>query len=235
MKFPSSTQKGKLVKRYKRFLADIDLGGTVITAHCANTGSMMGVKEEGSTVWVTKAQNPNRKLGYDWQVIEVDGAKVCINTALANKIVVEAIEEGQIGELSGYENLRREVKYGKSSRIDILLEDAAKPKCYVEIKNVTLSRTPPLAEFPDSPTARGTKHLFELAEMALEGHRAVMLYLVNRTDCTSFDLARDIDPDYALAFAAAVNAGVEALAYGCEISPNGIVVNRSLKIVARKK
>ena len=200
MKFPAPLQKGRLVKRYKRFLADIDLNGQIITAHCANTGSMMGVKDEGAVVWVTAANNPKRKLQYDWHIIEIGTANVCINTASANKIVEAGINAGLVPELGGYEALRREVKYGENSRIDILLQDETRPLCYVEVKNVTLSRSPPLAEFPDSPSARGTKHLRELAEMARQGHRAIMFYCVNRTDCERFDLARDIDPEYGREF-----------------------------------
>ena len=230
MKFPAPVQKGRLIKRYKRFLADIDLSGQVITAHCANTGSMMGVKAPESKVWVTAAQNPNRKLAFDWQVIEVGRAKVCINTATANPVAADAITQGIISELAGYETLRREVKYGENSRIDILLENPGQPKCYVEVKNVTLSRNPPLAEFPDSPTARGTKHLRELAQMAKDGHRAVMLYLVNRTDSTHFALARNVDPHYAAEFDTARAAGMEALAYGCAITPEGITAVRRLEI-----
>ncbi len=229
MKFPAPVQKGKLVKRYKRFLADIDLDGEIIIAHCANSGSMMGVKDEGSSVWVTAAQNKNRKLKWDWQVIEIGGAKVCINTALPNAIVEEAVNAGQIPELAGYETLRREVKYGQNSRIDILLEDAEKPLCYVEIKNVTLSRHTGLAEFPDSPTARGTKHLRELADMVRLGHRAVMVYLVNRDDCAAFKLADDIDPEYAAEFTKAQEVGVEKLVYSTIIDPDGIRLDKSLK------
>ena len=230
MKFPAPIEKGILVQRYKRFLADIDLGDKVITAHCANPGAMTGVKDEGAAVWVSKAQNPKRKLSYDWQVIEVGEAKVCINTATANNIVAEAITDGRVPELAGYETLRREVKYGENSRIDILLETPDKPLCYVEVKNVTLARNPPLAEFPDSPTVRGTKHLRELAAMAREGHRAVMFYCVNRTDCDSFDLARDIDPNYAAEFEIARKEGLEILAYSCDIAPTGIRLARPLKV-----
>lgn len=231
MKFPSPVQKGILVKRYKRFLADIELNGEIITAHCANTGSMMGVKEPGSVVWFTKAQNPNRKLSYDWQVIEIGGAKVCINTNLANSLVEEAIRNQKIPELSGYDSLTREVKYGQNSRIDILLENSEPAKCYVEIKNVTLSRKPPLAEFPDSPTVRGTKHLMELAQMVRDGHRAVMLYCVNRTDCNRFALASDIDSNYSDAFMKAREAGVEILAYRCDISENNISLETFLPLL----
>lgn len=229
MNFPAPIQKGKLVKRYKRFLADIELNGEVITAHCANSGSMMGVKDEGATVWVSAAMNSNRKLKWDWQVIEVSGAKVCINTALPNKIVEEAILDAQVPELAGYDTLRREVKYGQNSRIDILLEDPNKPLCYVEVKNVTLSRKSGLAEFPDSPTARGTKHLRELADMARAGHRAVMFYLVNRTDCETFKLAGDVDPNYAEEFSKAAAAGVEKIIYRSTIDESGIKLDKSLK------
>jgi len=227
MKYPAPIQKGKLIKRYKRFLADIELDGEIITAHCANSGSMMGVKDEGAPVWVSAAANPNRKLKWDWQVIEIEDAKVCINTALPNKIAEEAILADQIPELSGYETLRREVKYGKNSRIDILLEDENRPPCYVEIKNVTLSRERGLAEFPDSRTERGTKHLRELADMARAGHRAVMFYLVNRDDCEAFKLAEDIDPDYAAEFQKAAAAGVEKIVYASQISPTGINIDRN--------
>jgi len=222
MKFPAPIQKGKLIKRYKRFLADIELDGNVITAHCANPGSMMGVKEEGADVWVSAAQNPNRKLKWDWQVIEVGATRICINTAIANPVVEEAIRAGKISELAGYTNLRREVKYGQNSRIDILLEGSSKPLCYVEVKNVTLSRQAKLAEFPDSPTIRGTKHLRELGDMVRQGHRAVMFYLVNRDDCEGFELARDIDPNYADEFAKAKDLGVEILVYRTQIKTEGI-------------
>jgi len=232
MKFPAPIQKGILIKRYKRFLADIDLGGQVITAHCANPGSMMGLKEPGSSVWVTKAQNPNRKLGYDFQVIEVGGTPVGINTSWPNKIVEEAIINEAIPELAGYAVIRREVKYGVNSRIDLLLEDENKLPCYVEIKSITLSRKTGLAEFPDSPTARGTKHLKELAKIAKQDARAVMFYCVQRRDCTAFSLARDIDPEYGREFDMARNAGLEILAYDCDVSVSGITLHRPLKVVA---
>ncbi len=232
MNFPADIQKGILVKRYKRFLADIELDGQIITAHCANPGSMMGVKTEGANVWVSPALNPNRKLKYDWQVIEVEDANVCINTGLANKIVAHGLENNAIPELGTYTNIRPEVKYGTNSRIDFLLTSDGLPDCYVEVKNVTLSRTKGLAEFPDSPTARGLKHLTELEAMVKQGHRAVMLYLVNRTDCNQFDLARDIDPDYAITFDQVRASGVEVLAISTQIDQTGIVINQPLKIVA---
>lgn len=232
MKFPAPIQKGVLVDRYKRFLADIDLNGQTITAHCANPGSMMGLKVSGATVWVTPALNKTRKLKWDWQVIDVDGARVVINTNLANTIVEEAINAGQIPELKGYSTLSREVKYGGNCRIDILLESADRRSCYVEIKSVTLSRQSGLAEFPDSVTARGKKHLQELASMAANGHRAVMFYVINRTDCDHFDLARDIDPVYGQSFDAARKAGLEIICYACNITEDGLTLGLPVKCVA---
>jgi sugar fermentation stimulation protein A len=228
MEFPDPLIRGRLIKRYKRFLADVVLdSGETVTAHCANSGSMLSVKDPDSEVWLSPARNPNRKLRYTWELIDVDGALVGINTQHPNAIVAEAISDGVIPELTGYEHLRREVKYGKNSRIDILLEGGGKAPCYVEVKNVTLKRQPGpagLAEFPDAVTTRGAKHLAELADMVAEGHRAVMMYLVQRGDCTSFRLADDIDSDYARAFDVARTAGVEALCYQCRVDPERICV-----------
>ncbi len=234
MKFPDPLIPGKLVKRYKRFLADVELdGGDIVTAHCANSGSMLSVKEPGAEVWLSPARNPERKLRYTWELVRVGETLVGINTALPNGIVEEAILDGTIAELAGYESLRREVKYGKNSRIDILLEDPGRPTCYVEVKNVTLNRDPggdgPV-EFPDSVTSRGAKHLVELSHMVGDGHRAVMVYLVQRTDADHFALAADIDPEYAAAFEKAIAAGVEALCYVCKPSLAGIEVTGPLKI-----
>ncbi len=230
MDFPAPLVEGRLIQRYKRFLADVELNdGTVVTAHCANPGSMMGLKDPGLRVWLSESQNPKRKLKYSWELLEVDGGLVGINTNHPNKLAFEAIESNKINELVGYSNIRREVKYGKSSRIDILLEEGP-TACYVEIKNVHLRRSGSLAEFPDSVTARGAKHLSELGDMVDEGHRAVMLYLVQRTDCDQFDLARDIDPTYAAAFDQARSRGVEMLCYGCDISLSGITVSKPIPI-----
>ena len=230
MDFPNPIQKGVLLQRYKRFFADIDCGGDTITAHCANTGSMMGVKEPGSTVWFSAATNPNRKLKFDWQVIEIAGGRVCINTASANKIVGEALTAGQIDGLTEYTTVRAEVKYGQNSRIDYLLTDDGLPDCYIEVKNVTLSRETGLAEFPDARTVRGTKHLGELSDMVRDGSRAVMLYLVNRTDCEAFNIAADIDPDYMAAFKSAQKAGVEIMAICTEITETGIALGNPLAV-----
>ncbi len=182
----------------------------------------MGLNTPGSRVWLTKSDNPKRKLAYSWELLEVDlgdgPALVGINTNHPNKIVTEAIEAGTVAELTGYETLRREVKYGVNSRIDILLEDPDRPLCYVEIKNVHLMRQSRLAEFPDSVTKRGTKHLVELGDMVEAGHRAVMLFLIQRTDADHMTLARDIDPNYAETLDRAISRGVEILAYDTEIN-----------------
>ncbi|XYK80412.1 MAG: DNA/RNA nuclease SfsA [Labrenzia sp.] len=224
MQFSVPLVSGRLVKRYKRFLADVvlDETGEEVTAHCANPGSMLGLKEPGSRVWLSPSDNPKRKLKYSWEVIEADGALVGINTAHPNKLVEEALVAGRIQGLTGFETLRREVKYGKNSRIDILLEQADGSKIYVEVKNVHLMRESGLAEFPDSVTARGAKHLVELGDMVAEGHRAAMVFLVQRPDCDRLSLASDIDPNYAAAFKTAKGAGVEAYAIGCDVRLDGI-------------
>lgn len=232
MKFAAPLIKGRLIRRYKRFLADIELeDGNVITAHVANPGSMMGLKDEGMTVWLSESDNPKRKLPYSWELVEADGALVGINTAHPNGIVAAAIERGDVPSLSGYDHLTREVKYGENSRIDILLSGGDKPDCYVEIKNVTLKRDSRHAEFPDSVTARGAKHLKELSAMVAVGHRAVMFYLVQRADCGAFRLATDIDPAYAAAFAEARAAGVEILCYDCHITPAGICLGSPVPVI----
>ena len=232
MKFPAPLMTGRLVKRYKRFLADIvlDEDGSEITAHCANPGSMLGLKEPGSKVWVSVTDNPKRKLKHSFEIIEADGALVGINTAYPNKLVEEGLFAGAIPELTGFESLRREVKYGKNSRIDILLEGGAHGTTYVEVKNVHLMRQAGLAEFPDSVTARGAKHLAELSDMVAEGHRAAMVFLVQRPDCDRLKLADDIDPNYAKAFAAAREAGVEVYAIGCSVTPEAIEVDRAINV-----
>lgn len=238
MKFPNPLIKGTLIKRYKRFLADVTLEtGEEITAHCANPGSMLGLKDPGSTVWLSPATNPKRKLKYSWELIETNDFNkktlVGINTSLPNKLAEEAILNGTIKELLDYQNLKREVKYGENSRIDILLDNPEinEQKCYVEIKNVHLLRENNLAEFPDSVTARGAKHLKELSDMVKQGHRAVMFYLIQREDCTSFSLAEDIDKAYKDAFLKAIDTGVEAIAYKCKLTTTEIKVTKPVKII----
>jgi len=235
MRFPKPLQRGRLLKRYKRFLADVALdGGEIITATCPNTGSMLGLTAPGVTVWLSRSDSPTRKYPHTWEMVEADLGEgpslVGINTGHPNRLVAEAIEARRVKKLMGYQSLRREVKYGEASRIDILLEDARKGLCYVEIKNVHLMRERGLAEFPDCVTERGAKHLRELAQMAAQGHRAVMLFLIQRTDAKRFRLASDLDPGYAQAFKLAAEAGVEAMAYRCRLSPEEIALDKAVRI-----
>ncbi|WP_428697580.1 DNA/RNA nuclease SfsA [Stappia sp.] len=235
MRFSSPLVSGRLVKRYKRFLADVilDEGGEAVTAHCANPGSMLGLKDEGSRVWLSRSDNPARKLKFSWEIVEADGALVGINTAHPNGLVEEALRAGLVPELAGFTGLRREVKYGKNSRIDILLEQGeGGPPAYVEVKNVHLMREAGLAEFPDSVTARGAKHLVEMGDMVEQGARAAMVYLVQRPDCDRLSFARDLDPAYAAAFDAARARGVEAYAIGCRVTCEEIVAERTVRLLA---
>ena len=231
MKFHAPLVRGTLVQRYKRFMADVVLDtGETITAHCANSGAMAGLKAPGSTVWLSPAANPDRKLKYSWELIEADGHLVGINTMHPNHIVAEAIRAGDIAPLTGYAALRQEVKYGRNSRIDILLEHPGKPPCYVEVKNVHLRRDGTLAEFPDAVTERGAKHLVELGDMVEAGHRAVMLYLVQRMDCDRFAIAGDVDPTYDAGLKVARERGVEVLCYACRLTTEEITVDRALDL-----
>ena len=224
---------GHLIKRYKRFLADVRLdSGETLTAHCPNPGAMTGLQDPGARVWLSRSDNPKRKLSHTFELIETAGGLVGINTGHPNTIVTEAIAAGEIPELSGYETLRREVKYGEKSRIDILLEDPERGKCWVEIKNVQLKRdsgpNPGAAEFPDSVTTRGARHLDEMANQVLAGDRAVMVYLVQRMDCDRFCIASEIDPNYWDALMRGMAAGVEVICLDTKITKEAIVVNGPL-------
>ena len=235
MRFPAPLIPGRLVQRYKRFLADVRLDtGEAVTATCPNTGSMMGLVAPGSRVWLSTSDSPTRKYRHTWEMVEADLGKgphlVGINTNHPNRLVAEAIAGGAVKLLKGYPGLRREVKYGKNSRIDILLECATKGSCYVEIKNVHMMRRAGLAEFPDSVTERGAKHLAEMSDMVRAGHRAVMVYLIQRADAKSLSFAGDVDPAYVAAFKAAADAGVEAVALRCRVSPEEIVVDKPVPI-----
>jgi sugar fermentation stimulation protein A len=230
MRFEAPLLRGRLLKRYKRFLADVVLDtGEIVTAACPNTGAMLGLTEPGAIVWLSVSANASRKYKHTWEMVEADlGAGpvlVGINSARPNALVAAALASNAIPELAGYPELRREVRYGANSRIDLLLACRHKGLCYVEVKNVHMVRRAGVAEFPDSLTARGTKHLVELGEMARAGHRAVMLFLVQRADAVEFQLARDIDPAYGAAFDAAAAAGVEMLAYRCHMAPEAITVD----------
>ena len=233
MQFPSSLLQGTLIQRYKRFLADVRLdSGETVTATCPNTGSMMGLKEPGQRVWLSTSDSPTRKYKHTWEMVATDlgdgPVLVGINTNHPNKLVAEAVEAKRIQELAGYATLRREVKYGKNSRIDLLLEDPAKGLCYVEIKNVLMMRKVGFAEFPDSVTERGAKHLAEMSDMVREGHRAVMVFLIQRGDAKSLTLARDVDKGYGVAFDLAKAAGVETIAMRCTLSGEAITVDKTI-------
>lgn len=228
MQFATPLVPARLIKRYKRFLADVRLDdGREVTAHCANPGSMMGLAEPGMKIWLEPNDDPKKKLKYGWRLVDHEnGHFTGVDTSVPNRALKAALMAGEVPDLTGYDMIRPEVRYGDNSRIDFLLTGAARRDAYVEVKSVTLSRQPGLAEFPDSVTARGAKHLGELAAMAAQGHRAVMFYLVQRTDCDRVTIAADIDPAYAAAFDAA--KGVEVITMSCTISPHGIALDRVL-------
>lgn len=226
-------QPATLIKRYKRFLADCQLAdGSVVTAHIANSGSLLGLATPGARIWISTSDDPARKLKHSWELVEAHGGLVNVNTSRPNRIADEAITLGAIPSLAGYATLRGEVKYGKNSRIDLLLEDPRKGLAYVEVKSVTLSRNAGLAEFPDAVTTRGAKHLEELVGEVQRGNRAVMLFLVQVPDAKRLSLASDIDPAYAQAFAHARANGVEAIAVLARVTTEEIRVTGVIPVVA---
>ncbi len=230
MRFQTPLVPAVLLRRYKRFLADVRLeDGREVTAHCANPGSMMGLKDEGIKVWLEPNDDPKKKLKYGWRLVEHEnGHFTGVDTSVPNRALKAALLAHEIPELADYETVRPEVKYGSNSRIDFLLSGEGRNDLYLEVKSVTLSREDGVSEFPDSVTARGAKHLEELMAMIEEGHDAMMLYLVQRTDAARVTLATDIDPTYAETFQRAQAAGVKVLAYGCDISPTEITIGRPL-------
>ena len=233
MRFQAPLIPGRLIRRYKRFLADIMLDdGREITAHCANPGAMLGLKDPGIKVWVEPNDDPKKKLKFAWRLAELaPGVMAGIDTSAPNKIVKEALLAQAIPELAGYDSIKPEQKYSTNSRIDFLLSHPRRRDTYVEVKNVHLHRQGDWAEFPDCVTERGTKHLHDLSEMARMGHRAVMLYVVQHTACQRFKLADDLDPTYAAAFQTARTAGVETLCYTTQISPTEITLGHAIPVV----
>lgn len=230
MTFSQPLIPATLLRRYKRFLADVRLeDGREVTAHCANPGSMMGLKEPEMRIWLEPNDDPKKKLKYGWRLVDhQNGHFTGVDTSVPNRALKAALMAGEIAELAHYDNVRPEVKYGENSRIDFLLTKEGAPDLFVEVKSVTLSRYPGIGEFPDSVTARGTKHLGELTEVVRNGSDAMMFYLVQRTDCDEVTLAEDIDPTYAAAFDIARESGVQVLAYDCVISPAGISIGKKL-------
>lgn len=229
MLLPQPLIHGRLVSRYKRFFADLVLDdGQEITAHCPNPGAMLGVKEPGQGAWVSRSDDPKRKLAYTLQLVEQGNALVGINTLLPNKLVAEALAADAISELSGYTAIKPEVKYREASRVDFLLSHPDRPPCWLEVKNCHFSRTPGLAEFPDCKAERSARHLEDLAAQVREGHRAVVLFVVQREDCEIFSACADLDPRFAAGLDAAARAGVEVLVYACAMGTEAVKLDRRI-------
>ena len=230
MRFSSPLLEGRLLRRYKRFLADVELSGIgVVTAHCANPGSMRTCMVEGGRVWLSRSDNPKRKLAYTWELAEVGDALVCVNTARANDVVAEALAAGVITELVGYRHIEREVRYGEHSRIDFALRDGS-DTCFVEVKSVTLHGGGTLAAFPDSVSARGSKHLRDLMRAVTEGHRAVLLFCCNRTGVSAVRPADEVDPRYGYTLRQARARGVELLCYRTQMNEHGLSLTERLPV-----
>jgi len=230
MKFKDRLLQGVLIKRYKRFFADIQYRKKVITAHCPNSGSMMGLLNKGNKVWFSESDNPKRKLKFTLQLIEVEKKIVGINTLLTNKIVLEGLNQKKIKSLLKYNNIQTEVKFNKGTRFDFLISNQKK-KCFLEVKNVTLVRKNKIAEFPDAITSRGKKHLEELINATNKGFQSNILFLIQREDCESFNIANDIDKEYEISFKKALNAGVKILCYDCKINSEEIKLNKEVKLI----
>ncbi|MCK5911785.1 MAG: DNA/RNA nuclease SfsA [Caulobacter sp.] len=229
MLLPQPLIHGRLVSRYRWFFADLVLDdGQEITAHCPNPGAMLGVKDAGQGAWVSRSDDPKRKLAYTLQLVEQGNALVGINTLLPNKLVAEALAADAIPELSGYAAIKPEVKYAQASRVDFLLTHPDRPPCWLEVKNCHFSRTPGLAEFPDCKAQRSTRHLEDLAAQVREGHRAVVLFVVQREDCETFSACADLDPAFAAGLEAAARAGVEVLVYACAMGAQAVGIDRRI-------
>ena len=228
MKFKKKLLQGVLIKRYKRFFVDIEYQNTTITAHCPNSGSMMGLLNKGNVVLFSESDNPKRKLKYTLEIIEVGKTLVGINTQLTNKIVLESLNQKKIKSLIKFNNIKTEVKFSDKSRFDFLIS-SSKHKCFLEVKNVTLLREQKIAEFPDAITSRGTKHLEELCNAKKMGYQSYILYLIQREDCKSFKIANDIDQAYKTAFNEALKNGVKMLCYDCKLSNGEIRINNQIR------
>ena len=229
MDFENKLIAGLFVKRYKRFFVDIKINNQIITAHCPNTGSMYGLLKRGNKVWVSKSNNPNRKLKYTLEIIEDKKAKVGVNTHSTNKIVHHALKNNLIKEFKNFIEIKPETKFGKNTRFDFLIINKGF-KAFIEVKNVTLSRNKRKAEFPDAVTSRGLKHINELISAHKKGYKIFILYLVQREDCNSFSIAKDIDADYEKAVVKAVKNNLNILCYDCKFSSKGIILNKKIKI-----
>jgi sugar fermentation stimulation protein A len=227
MDFPQPLTRATLVRRYKRFFADVTAeDGREITAHCPNPGAMLGLATPGLACWLSRSDDPKRKLAHTLELVEADGGLVGINTMHPNRLAAEALAADAIPKVAGYATHRREVRYGANSRVDFLLEHPDRAPCWLEVKNVHLMRTPGLAEFPDCVAARSLKHLRELTARVEAGDRAVMLFVIQRTDCDAFAACHDLDPAYARGLEEAAEAGVEVLAYACDVRTDGVRIDR---------
>ena len=230
MKFNEILQQGTLVKRYKRFFVDIKYRDEIIVAHCPNTGSMLGLLKSGNKVWFSKSDDPKRKLKYTLEIIEVNNKKIGINTLITNKIVLDGLQNKKINSLIKFNNIKSEAKFSDKTRFDFLLTND-KEKCFLEVKNVTLFRNNKVAEFPDAVTSRGKKHLIDLIEAKKKGYQSYILYLIQRQECDSFKIAKDIDKDYEIAFKKAVKNGVKILCYNCKLTSEEIKLNNQIKLI----
>ncbi len=228
MNFNETLISGEFIKRYKRFFVDVKIGKEVVVAHCPNTGSMMGLMKKGNNVWLSKSNNPKRKLQYTLQIIEDQKSKIGINTHLTNKIVFDALNKRMIKNFKDLDNIQQEVKFGKNTRFDFLITERHK-KTFIEVKNVTLSRQKWIAEFPDAITARGLKHIKELLKANKKGYEIYLFFVIQRNDCRKFKLARDIDPEYCKLLLKAVKKKLKILCYDCKFLPKGIKLNREIQ------
>ena len=229
MNFENKLISGIFIKRYKRFFVDVQIENKLVTAHCPNTGSMLGLLNEGNKVWLTKSDNPNRKLKYTLQIIEDNKSKVGVNTHLTNKIVLNALENNLIKEFNKDIKIKPEVRFGESTRFDFLISKK-NYKAFIEVKNVTLKRKPKIAEFPDAITSRGAKHINELIKASKKGYKIYIAFIIQREDCDQLSIASDIDPEYSQILSKAIRNKLKVLCYDCKFSTKGIKLNKKIKL-----